>query len=527
MGTTQREQHHYRQIAAALADPGFYPHAPDEVTLHETHTSCVFVAGDLVYKLKKPVSLGFLDYSTVARRLAMCREEVRLNRRLAPSIYLGVRSVVEREGGLALGDEDDPEAIDHLVEMRRYEERLTLASALSRGAAGAEEIHGVAARLADFHASAPVAAPPGDPRAPLKRTSDQTLASLLALAPASLQAEVAAAQRFSNAFLVARRDTFEARAGDGRVREVHGDARAEHVLLSDPIEIVDCVEFDPALREIDVGYDLAFLAMDLEFQGAPDLARTLVEAYRERDGDPGDDGLVAFFGAHRAWVRANVALVRERQRAEAGEQDSRSETAVERLLALGHRLAWRARRPLVLVVCGLSGSGKSHLAGALSEVSGVGVIASDEVRKGLAGVDPMDRAPADAYRPDAGVRTYAELGRRAAEQLDRDGTAIVDATFRLAADRDAFASAAGAAAASTRFVECVAPEPVRLSRVEERVHDVSDADVEIARAQAFEPLDEVPAPRHLTLRTDQPAADAVAVLEAWLDVAEIGSAMRT
>ncbi len=508
----------HQEIAAALRDPGFYPERPQRVEVHETHTSIVFVAGERAYKLKKPVSLGFLDYSTEEARRAMCREEVRLNRRLAPSVYLGVRSIVEAGRGLELGDEGDPRALEHVVEMRRYDEQLTLAALAVRGDGGLDEVRSVAAALERFHAGAPLCAAAGgaDPRAPIKRSTDQTLASLLLLVRPELGAAVAAAERFSNAFLLAHRDELAARAAAGRVRDVHGDLRAEHVLLSEPIEVVDCVEFDPALRQIDVGYDLAFLAMDLERLDRPELARELVSAYRERGGDPGSEQLVGFFAAHRAWVRANVALLRAEQRAAAGEDPGGAVAEGEALLALGRRLAWRARGPLLLVLCGLSGSGKSHLARELAAASGIAVLASDRVRKELAGVGAEARAPAGAYSEDFNERTYDELGRRAAERLEEAGAAIVDATFRLPADRAAFAAALGAAASEARFVECIAPDAVRLERVAGR-SDASDATVEIARGQEFAPLDEVPAHRHLPLRTDRSAGQAVAAIEAWLD----------
>jgi predicted kinase len=242
-----------------------------------------------------------------------------------------------------------------------------------------------------------------------------------------------------------------------------------------------------------------------------------VSAYREHGGDPGGDELVAFFAAHRAWVRANVALLRAGQRSAAGEDPGASRADGEALIALGRRLAWRARGTVVLVVCGLSGSGKSHLARALSATSGVAVVASDPVRKELAGVAVDERAPAGAYSGDFNERTYAELGRRVTELLAEGGAVIVDATFRLPADRAAFAAALGDGAPEPLFVECIAPEAVRLSRVAGRHSDVSDATVEIARSQGFEPFEEVPAQRHLPLRTDRPAAECVAAIESWLD----------
>jgi uncharacterized protein len=508
------------EVRAALADPAFYPHAPESVIVHETHTSCVFVAGELVYKLKKPVTLGFLDYGSLEARRRYCADEVQLNERLAPGIYLGVRSVIGTEAGLALGAGDDPRALEHLVEMRRYDERLTLAGRLAEERVDPREIRRVAERIARFHASAEPIDIGGDIRVPLKSTSDETFTSLFELVPRQLERGVLAAQRFTAGFLLRRGETLAARARAGLVRDGHGDLRAEHVLLYDPIAIVDCVEFDPGLRQIDVADDLAFLSMDLERLAGPELARQLVTAYREAGGDPGDDALLAFFAAQRAWVRAKVALVRARQQREAGENQAAAITAGEELLRLGRRLAWRARQPLLLVLCGLSGSGKTHLAEALGALSGIETHGSDRVRKGLAGLEPTMKAPPERYAPDASAETYAELGRLARQELDRRGLAIVDATFRRVADRRAFAAAVGENAGAAVFAECLAPEGVRLARVEKRASacpGVSDATAQIARAQSFEELSEVPAARHLPLRTDRPVEEAVAAIEAWLD----------
>src|SRR5690349_8707187 len=176
----------YANVREQLSKPGFYPHRPSGVTIRETHSSCVFLAGDLAYKLKKPVRLDFLDYSDKATRRRMCHDEVRLNRRLAPSLYLGVRGVVESEDGrLALGEDDDPRAVDHLVEMRRFDERQTLASLVERGVAGAEEIRNVGRLLARFHAAAPPV-PAVDPRDAVRRATGETFASLHRLAPEAL-----------------------------------------------------------------------------------------------------------------------------------------------------------------------------------------------------------------------------------------------------------------------------------------------------------------------------------------------------
>ena len=492
-----------------MAAPSFYGVA--QVDVVETHLSYVFLAGERAYKLKKAVVLPFADYSTVARRRAGCEAEVRLNRRLAPSIYLGVRAIAERPGGLALADASDPGAIDYVVEMRRYGASETLDARLAAGAAGERELAEIGAFIARFHrdaerADATVAA----------RAFERALESTLDDIEASGDGRAHTAQRlrrFASAFLGGDREPAAARAPfavDG-----HGDLRAEHVVVDGGIEVVDCVEFDDDLRRRDAASDLAFLLMDLEALGHAEAAVAVLRGYRRHGGDTGPPALLAFYEMERAAVRAKVALVRAAQ-VGAPDADPLLEEA-DRLLALARRYAWRARGLFVLVICGLSGSGKTHLARAVAEVAGIPVLSSDRVRKELAGIDPHDRAGAEHYTAEFSVRTYEELGRRAAAACALGSAAVADGTFRSARDREAFARGLGSGPPDVLFARCEAPLPLLRARLSERPGDVSDATVEVLDAQTFEELDEVSAERRVTLRTDRAAGEVVADLEDWLD----------
>ena len=259
-----------------------------------------------------------------------------------------------------------------------------------------------------------------------------------------------------------------ARASAGLVRDGHGDLRAEHVLLAPTLQIVDCVEFDPGLRALDVADDLAFLVFDLVARGAERLAASLVAAYRQAGGDAGDDSLIAFYACYRALVRAKVALIRAGQLTDAGKQQ-RGRKEGWSLIEVAERFAWRARLPLVIVVCGVPASGKSSLAQAVANQSGLAHLSSDVVRKELARIAPTDRAPHTVYSTEWNARTYAELGRRAARAVARDRGVIVDATFRCRADRDSF-SAAFESSAPLLFVECRAPLSVLSARGSAREH---------------------------------------------------------
>ena len=268
-------------IAAAMAEPRFYPDPPAEVEVRETHISWVFFAGERAFKLRKAVVFTFLDYGTAERRRSMAEEEVRLGRRLAPDMYLGLRAVVHLDDGFALAEAGHPAAVEHVVEMTRFDEEQTLAARLRAGQAGEHEVRRLARRVASFHTGAEPA--PAGSFGP-SQVADEVLgnfATLLADAGSVGPARLAAAHRFAVSFLHGRRDLLEERAAGGLVRDCHGDLRLEHVVVQgDELAIFDPVEFDPGLRRIDVAADLAFLVMELEEAGREDLARVLVEEYR-------------------------------------------------------------------------------------------------------------------------------------------------------------------------------------------------------------------------------------------------------
>ena len=512
----------YETVREALARPETYPHRPASVEVRETHISWVFLAGELAYKLKKPLVLDFLDYGTPARRREMCAAEVRLNRRLAPDLYLGVRGVALAGDGAELTDETDPRAVDFVVEMRRYDEDRTLAAKLERGEVYRRDVVEVGRLLARFHEGAPRVAPDGAPVLTAERRFERNLQELLGDVEQRSEIErVQGLERFAHAFVTAHAQTFGARANSGRIRDGHGDLRAEHVLLDDGVRIVDCVEFDPGLRELDVADDLAFLVFDLAARGGERLGEVLVDAYRDAGGDPGPDALIAFYAAYRALVRAKVALVRGAQLPGTSAEHGQQSAHARDLISLAECFAWQARRPLTIVVCGVPASGKSHLAHALAELSGLPHLSSDVIRKRLAGFRPTERAAAEAYSAEWNARTYAELGRRASGALAGNGGAIADATFRHRDDRRQFTSALGAPR-QVVFIECRAPGPVLARRASYREHDrgrVSDAGLAVVlREQSgWEPLDEVPASAHLALRTDRPVEQITADVLALLD----------
>lgn len=320
--------------------------------------------------------LPFVDYGALDRRREFCREEVRLNRRLAPSIYLGVRAIAARDAQLVLADEDDEQAVEYAVEMRRCNDGWTLAARTQVEALVAGDLDELGARLAAFHNEATRMDPARAELEQLARSIQDTFESLRRWPDTVTPSRLVAGRRFVDSYLAGHRTKIEERVLADRVRAGHGDLRAEHVVFTPHgIEIVDCVEFDPARRRVDVAADLAFLVMDLTALGAPRAAAQLVEAYRATGGDPGDDDFLAFHAAGRAWTRGKVALFRSET--EDSDRAAAAELQARRLVSLAERFAWRARLPLLLIVCGPPASEKSYLAAALAEASRLELVSSD------------------------------------------------------------------------------------------------------------------------------------------------------
>jgi uncharacterized protein len=490
-------------VLLTLADPATYGGVP--VVVHETHASWVFVAGARAYKIKKPVALGFLDYSTLERRRSACNEEVRVNQELAPGIYLGVRAIVRTKTGFAFApDDQDPEAVEYAVEMCSFDDADTLAGLIASQALTAEHLEAVASRLAAFHRSAPIV--PGGDAAKVLGAWQQNLLELHQAGQAE-EFPVRLPERFAEMFVRLHEGEIERRRAAGMVRDVHGDLRCEHVLLTPSVSVVDRIEFDPSLRHTDIASDLAFLAMDLEAHHQRWAAETLVSAYRRSGMHAGSDALLSFYSAHRALIRATVDLVG------ASEHDGEPRAALlaraRSMWALAERLCWRARAPLTIVICGPAASGKSTLASELSKRSGFEVLSSDAVRKAEAGLHATDRAAPEHYSHRFTHHTYELLAGQAHELVDQGSGVIVDATCRSRAERSTLLGRLARTGVPRLVVRCEVPLEVALARAARREHDpsrVSDAGMPIVAEQyrSFEQLEELPPEDVLELDTRLP-----------------------
>jgi hypothetical protein len=505
-----------------LLHPNAFPHRVGRITLLTTHISWVLLAGPYAYKLKRPVDLGFVDYSTKERRERFCHEEVRLNRRLTQGVYLGVVAVVRTASGVRLGG--DGEVIDHAVKMRRLPQRAMLNRLLARGAATPEQAAAIGRLIARFHDAAPRALPadPGGAATVRENTAENFRQMRQYVGRTITPQQDAVITAYTERFLQNERGFLDARHAGGWVRDVHGDLRSDNICLGRGIQAFDCIEFSRRLRIEDVAAEVAFLAMDFDWWGYPDLARAFVGAYAADGAGPELSILLPFYQCYRAYVRGKVESLRLDQPDLTPAAARATADRARRYFALAATYA--RPRPTLLLVGGLSGTGKSVIAGRLGAILGWPVYSSDRLRKAPAGVRATDSraAPygAGLYAPAMTEAVYRSLRDHAAHDLRQGRSVILDATFLRQEQRAAATSLATAHGAAVAMILCAAPKTVVKARLAARAADataVSDAGwpvyLEQRRRRAPVGRSEGPA---LTLRTGGSAEAAVRRALRWL-----------
>jgi len=533
-GATQPEASSARgfpPLVGAMTRPQFYPDSAAQIEFKQTHISYVFIAGDFVYKIKKPVHFAFLDCSRLAQRFHYCREEVRLNARLSPRVYLGVFAILRDAGSFALGPQvevEHPGAVEYAVKMRRLPEDRTLDKLIASGHADSGTIRAIARCIAKFHATAPSNRGWAYGSAlSIWRDIIEDIAQNKEFVGRTLREDqLTAIDTFCRTFVNRHWRALNERAHEGRVREGHGDLRAEHICLEDgEIDVIDCVEFSERLRYCDAASEIAFLAMDLDRLGAPRLADELVEAYAEISGDVDLGVFVPFYKCYRACVRGKVESLKSLEREVDAAERERARQLARSYFELATRYAL-CKSPALIVVCGLSGSGKSTVARLLQHRKGFRVINSDRVRKRLAAVPAHEHFftdyRANMYSDRFTKITYDTMLAEAESLISSGCGAILDATFKASADRQLALSLASRHHVPVLFVECVVSEEEAIRRLEHREsaqNEVSDATPKVHRKQRaeFQPIHEIPPRNHLRLDTTRQRERLVAEIEDALD----------
>lgn len=510
-------------LIQALHRPACYDHPVWNIELVETHISWVLLTGPYAYKIKKSLNLGFLDFSTLEKRRFFCEEELRLNRRLAPSLYLEVISITGSPATPELGGTGQP--IEYAVKMIQFSEAARLDRMLARGELLPEHVDLLAKELAEFHGRIAIASadkPFGDPEhvhIPVAQNFTQIRTRIEAQDKAQLQR----LEIWSDSSFADLRKSFENRKRDGFIRECHGDAHlANMVWHKQSVLLFDCLEFNDNLRWIDVMSEAAFLVMDLDDRGHPDLARRVLNAYLEHTGDYAGLAVFRFYQVYRALVRAKVACIRLSQ---SGLSHDEIKQGREEFLSYTH-LAERYTQPAppaLIITHGLSGSGKTWLSQQLLESIEVIRVRSDIERKRLHGLAPGERSDSGIdsgiYTSNASQRTYARLAELADMILRTGYSVIVDAAFLKRGQREQLHDVAQELCVPFVILDIQTPENILRQRLRHRPRqplEVSEAGLAVLEHQLThrEPLTD--SEQRLAISVGAGGPVAISVLEQQL-----------
>ncbi|HET9111930.1 MAG TPA: AAA family ATPase [Ktedonobacterales bacterium] len=547
----------FASLLRALSQPGAFPPDADaqsgSITIAQTHASAVLLTSTRAYKLKKPQDFGFLDYSTPALRRHFCAREATLNQTLAPGVYLGVAPVLmSADGELRFGDTlpprhlpqpgarvDGARVVDYAVVMSRLPEEATLAALVRANLARPALLAEIAQRIAAFHARGAIGARRARYGSPQSIAANwaENFDQMRPYVGRTLSAEDDAhIHAYVEGFLAARAPLLRARLREGRIRDCHGDLRMEHVYrLNAPeppgyrLAFVDRIEFLDRFRYSDVAAEIAFLAMELDGAGRPDLSSVFVDAYIAASGDDAAREPLPFYACYRAYVRGKVRSFELDEPETTSTQRADALAQARALFMLAADYARGPQRAQFIMVGGLMGVGKSTLAALLCDALGALPLSSDALRKRLAGLDPAHPVPAaygaNIYNADWSRRTYAALLDEARRALASGRSVVLDASFSRQVQRLAAMEIGQACGADIRFIEATCPEEVALERLAHRwrqrvaagasgpIRPTPDAqasdgrpELYAAQAAAWEPYDATreAAATHLRLDTTEP-----------------------
>ena len=502
-------------LVQALLRPGAYPKEAlsARVELVETHVSYLFLTGSYVYKVKKPVDYGFLDFTSLEQRRHFCHQEVLLNRRLSPEVYLGVVEV--RRDGDSYAVEGPGETVEYAVQMRQLPRAQAMSELLRTRSLKTAQLRQVAERVHSFHQAAETG-PHITALGGLETVRNNVLENFAQteryISQTVSRRDFRRTLAYSQAFLAERENVFAQRAEAGRIRDGHGDLHSAQIFLDSDVAIIDCIEFNERFRYGDVASDLAFLAMDLDYYKRDDMSRALVDAYIEASGDRELEEVLDFYKCYRAWVRGKVTSFRLDDPSLSPQAKRSLADEARRYFRLASRYA-RPSGPVLLLTAGLVGTGKSSLARDLAGPLEAEILTSDVIRKEMAGIPVTERqfAPwgTGLYTEESIEETYSELHRRAQASLQGGRAVVLDASYRKRSWREAALGIARRANVPALVLECTAPEEDVRARLERRLRRrrvSSDGrwEIYVQQKASYEPITELSASEHLIIDTASP-----------------------
>ncbi len=505
----------------AMMNPLFYPHPVDKVELVQTHISWVFLAGAYVYKIKKPVNFGFLDFTSLEKRREFCNKELSLNQRLCPDIYLNIIALKKKtDTGYGIADKadrDDEEIIEWILKMKRMPQEEMMQSIIAEHRLSTHHIKMITARLIPFYQRLIDETKNVDGKNQgygsadaIKFNTDENFAQTASFVGKLLSQKVYDdIVSYTNTFLAANKGLFESRITNCRIVEGHGDLYSANICFDqgkNDVHIFDCIEFNERFRFGDVASDVAFLAMDLDYHGYPDLSQQFIETVAAELNDPELLSLIRFYKCYRAFVRGKIGCFTWASEEISDDQRNFAKSDADRYFGLALRYATPSLKPVLYVVYGLSGSGKTTFASQVAKRLGISHYNSDIVRKkNILKTNPAEKHNEafnkGIYRKDITEKTYTALSRLAAAELMAGRSVVVDATFIEPAYRIKMETIAMTSDANIRFILCSCPETEIRKRLQTRslqAEEASDGrwEVYVHQASLFNETEKIN-PEHL------------------------------
>jgi aminoglycoside phosphotransferase family enzyme/predicted kinase len=489
-----------------MQQPGFYPHpvqAP--IQLLQTHISYVFLTGEYAYKVKKPLNFGFLDYSTLEKRQHFCQEELRLNQRGAAEIYLEVLPITLVGERFQLGGSGTP--VEYVVKMRQFPQEALLTALYERGELTETLLEQLAKVLADFHRTATTNeyirsfGEVAQIRQAIDENYEQTEKYV---GGPQTQEQLEQTRAYTDRLFAERPEIFTQRVVADRIRECHGDVHLRNIAYwNQRLWLFDCIEFNESFRFVDVMFDIAYIVMDLDARDRPDLSNRFLNAYLEQSGDWEGLQILPLYLSRQSYVRAKVtSFLLDDPTIPATAKQEAAQTA-----ARYYRLAWDYTRPRfgrLLLMAGLSGSGKSTTARYLASKMGAIQIRSDAVRKHLGGIPLEQRGSSDLYTPEMTQKTYDRLLKMGLTLAQEGYTVLLDAKYDRQNQRQTAIAQAVAHQIPLQILYCDAPLEVLQQRLTQRTGDIADATADLLPKQVMEPFTDSEQPYITRIDTTQP-----------------------